>query len=373
MTLWQLTNHSTHTLTVELDSANSFSPVHLEATLNGARTATASGWLTLSKPAKQMLDTITGEYRRHLTRRALILAESKEMDKMFTADSTTNIQWAVSDPNGDRDQHDHDAQELVKAAASTRREPGFNAEEVLTQVVVLTYIDATHHWVGYDALGKPVTLEDKHCKENFDHEWLASVRDSPNKKFRVPVGNKRGEGAPALNGLPHITLRQTRADCVFLSLANALHYFGDFNYGLISTMASPSLVAIKEQHDKGNTLYTAFDYLRDNINHALPKYPLIGIRGRGFDPHSLSGHEIAVCVLLASDGAQNHCVTIMHNMIFDACEVHALPLTQESLDICVRAHSEDCERCVAVAQALLLSPSKKIVAALRRKPHDWRC
>ena len=118
---------------------------------------------------------------------------------------------------------------------------------------------------------------------------------------------------------------------------------------------------------------TAFDYLRDNINHALPKYPLIGIRGRGFDPHSLSGHEIAVCVLLASDGAQNHCVTIMHNMIFDACEVHALPLTQESLDICVRAHSEDCERCVAVAQALLLSPSKKIVAALRRKPHDWRC
>jgi len=324
-------------------------------------------WLKTSPDVSEAVwQDVLQLWMAHMDRRTRARAEATEMHDE-----------AAADLNGRSGTVNKKDMELLVAKQTDGGSEGM--DENITQVTSISYVSAKKTWAGFTALGQVIRMSRQAVYEHFEKSWLDTyVVTHPDIKFKIPVGNLRNANDDADSDLPLIQHRQTTDTCVFFGLASAMSYFGDRNFAVVKAMIGPADQAIKNKHKAAKEYkdgcYTAFHYLRDTVRFQLTKYAVLGIRGRGFDPTTLVLHQLAVCVLLASDGSTNHCVTIMHGLIFDACEKHSLPLSNASLDKCVKVDSADPATFVAVEMALVLEPKSDLVNAMKRLPasRDWR-
>ena len=87
----------------------------------------------------------------------------------------------------------------------------------------------------------------------------------------------------------------------------------------------------------------------------LPKWIQVAkINRRDVDwIHGLEEGSIVVTTLYANNGHVNHAVAIHENLIFDANEKRAMPLSQEALDYCVSTSDKPCT-CIGFFKTYLI-------------------
>jgi hypothetical protein len=155
-----------------------------------------------------------------------------------------------------------------------------------------------------------------------------------NQKFvAIPVGSCRPSAISIFPGLKHeeappVHFMQGDIDwCVFSSLASAFHHTD-----------IPDLVRVARiLQDKSNHLSGGRDCLKDaklivenNVKWLQPKR-----MPKTFQwDNDITPYMFVVGVIKDSTGSCQHAVTIFRTWIYDSNEPFALPLSQESLDIC---------------------------------------
>ena len=213
------------------------------------------------------------------------------------------------------------------------------------------------------------------ARQCFSALFLEKVAANPNKPFRVTVGAPGTSTSQAGLQLFPIAYRQgDRPFCVGLSFASALHYLGCSKAAVAEQHAAQ---AYQYSHSKDLGAFAdknEMDYFNEHMHLIVPQLAH-GKRmfGQSFDLFSVAGHSLAIVNLRGSDGSVNHAITILHGLIFDACETHALLLTQANLDSCIRDRSSnDHIVCLGVHRALQLHPLPSLMRALLAAGHSRR-
>ena len=190
-------------------------------------------------------------------------------------------------------------------------------------------------------------LETEWVELNFDKKFQHLIKnkaDTDSKKcVKIPVGTAKPTSTLAGTEInPVIKYLQNNEDtCVFASIASAIHYMGytDVAFGI----------------KQFEILYQDTKYENNYYEHILGKLvrniAALGIKrfNRGFQiqkikkPNKFDIIEYATMqpdilfhvVLCGKNCSAHHCICIVNNLIFDGNYTNALPLSQESLNLCV--------------------------------------
>lgn len=165
-----------------------------------------------------------------------------------------------------------------------------------------------------------------------------------NKKGFVPIppGNTRSstEAAHTASKVEIHFQQHDRKTCVYSSFASALWSVGIFHLAFE--------VAAKVCETEGDP------FVLKNLASFVYKYPfwLGASKIKNAMHFDIFGYDLssslAVVVLMASDGAINHAVTVHDGLIFDANERYAIPLSQANLDLMCSTESRSAAyKCIA--------------------------
>ncbi len=187
------------------------------------------------------------------------------------------------------------------------------------------------------------------CKEirpqwvcyHFNRVFVELVMLSPDKWFPVPVGNSRpvDEKAPANLLVTKVPIRYQQLDrnhCLLLGVASCLDYCGETEAG------------VKFSHQamqcENLTRDLAIKKLKDAMLQFLPcigDCTIFNVRNaKKRTIKKLSIEDLitrktrfpTVILLLGNDGAYNHAVVVIDDIVFDSTQEFALKLCRESLD-----------------------------------------
>ena len=107
----------------------------------------------------------------------------------------------------------------------------------------------------------------------------------------------------------------------------------------------------------------AFSHVRNVVNNSVGGWDVAPITSH--DPLSPMFCEPVLLQLVGSDGAGTHAVATLGDLIFDATEARALPLSRAALDRCVGARLTGA-RFSHVARAVRLMPGKSVRMRMRQ-------
>ena len=113
----------------------------------------------------------------------------------------------------------------------------------------------------------------------------------------------------------------------------------------------------------GRRFSGAFSHVRNVVNNSVGGWDVAPITSH--DPLSPMFCEPVLLQLVGSDGAGTHAVATLGDLIFDATEARALPLSRAALDRCVGAQLNGA-RFSHVARAVRLVPGKSVHTRMRR-------
>ena len=189
-------------------------------------------------------------------------------------------------------------------------------------------------WVGRMNNGKETSLDESFVRKNFGNAFTDELKISRRGFVDVPVGDNKPSHLhlhPHLEfpGAPPVRYTQSNGKdlCVSKSLASALFPLG-------FTKEAEQIDCFGETILKG-AVVEALDRVMKHARMILPRWIVIEKVPRCFDwEKCLDERQILVGVMLASDGNCSHAVSIHGGFVYDANEVVALPLCQESLDYC---------------------------------------
>jgi hypothetical protein len=175
----------------------------------------------------------------------------------------------------------------------------------------------------------------------FSHIFVELVMLSPNQWFPVPVGNSRpvDEKAPANLLVTKVPIRYQQLDrdhCLLLGVASCLDYCGETE------------AAVKFSHQATQCENLTRDLAIKKLKDAMLQFlPCIGdctiFNVRNAKKRTIKKLSIedlitrktrfpTVILLLGNDGAYNHAVVVIDDIVFDSTQEFALKLCRESLD-----------------------------------------
>ncbi len=215
----------------------------------------------------------------------------------------------------------------------------------------------------FDGLIKlPTSKTADHVLEDIDPKWVryvfnpvfvALVKTTPMQWWPVPVGNKRNDDDS--KKAPHKLMtsveikypQQDKNECVFKATASALYYCGmkhaatHFSRTAASVQYLPRTLAIKTLQDNmivhAPEIAKAVSFNRSTTrrkkNH-LSITKLVETKTRFPTMVIPRGH----------DGSASHAIVVVDDLIFDATQLYAMKLCQQSLDwICGKCGIGDIE------------------------------
>ena len=188
-------------------------------------------------------------------------------------------------------------------------------------------------WFGYCKNSRTnVQLDEAYVLENFSKEIIADVRQMGimgAKKF-IPVSPgapKKHENFPShLRKGPKIKYRQKEGEhtCMVYSFASALHYIGEKQYAS----------EIYKMHKKIVNCKDAVGRFSDYVRQINEKFQFYIFKTKEWNILENAQASLVLVTLGGSNGKQDHCVTLCGKWVFDSNFEYALPLCQESLDLC---------------------------------------
>ena len=175
---------------------------------------------------------------------------------------------------------------------------------------------------------------------NFHPVFLGLTKKAPKRWFPMVLGNPRTEDSPIVPSdlltTVKVNYKQGKYNqCLFKSLASALHYVGLKDGGRFISQKAPtidgldgktSLVEMKKLMRKG--VPQIGDCFSFNTKNGKKKEVCLSIADL---VNNLTIYP-TVIVLVGNDGSVNHAVTVVDDLIFDSTQAFAMKLTQESLD-----------------------------------------
>ena len=191
---------------------------------------------------------------------------------------------------------------------------------------------------------KHVVLDNQWVETNFQKEVLETVRkvgESNKVRYvRLPVGSSNMlQSLEQFRHYPETVYRQNNENtCVFVSIANALHYlqFEDVALQVDNEKRRIMKEGFRDNFERlmmhvSNYLNTqSHQYFRSKycVNRLIEtnKFNLI-------ESGKKKPNIIYHVVLRSKDGSETHAVAVVHSLIFDGNFANAMPLSQQNLDI----------------------------------------
>ena len=210
-----------------------------------------------------------------------------------------------------------------------------NGDEENEEIAIPTRkIPTNAHWIGKLANGETTPVTEEFVTNVFGEAYTAEMKLNIRGYVDVPVGDFKISHLhkhPNLRiiGAPTVAFVQSEGMdlCVPKALASVLHWLGFCE-------EAKKINAYGEQTMYGGTL-NAMDKIRKYAAASvLPRWIQVSLMPVGFQWINLNERDILLAVLTAADGNQNHAVAIHGGYIYDANEVVAIPLCEESLNYC---------------------------------------
>jgi hypothetical protein len=220
------------------------------------------------------------------------------------------------------------------------------------QISGLLYENETRTFIGLEKYGdkgkhRNVSLERDWVTLNFDRAFIdmviAKSTKEKNRFVKLPVGKGRPQQKrkDLINKTPRIAYPQYGADtCVFSSISSALYYLQYEDVALqIDNYKVKLLIAKGELMIHENIMAMVVRFINTESSEKFRKetdilkieYP------QNFDvlDHCSRKPNILYHVVIrCDDGAENHAICIVHNLIFDGNYTNALSLSRENLNAC---------------------------------------
>jgi hypothetical protein len=190
---------------------------------------------------------------------------------------------------------------------------------------------------------KHVVLENEWVEKSFEKEVLKTVRQvgesNKNRYVKLPIGKgKKIVCNEVSSKYPEMVYKQYNDNtCVFVSIANALHYlqFEDVALQIDDEKRKVMKKSYRENFERlmeyvANFLNTlCYETFRKTYTvKKITDTKYFNIIESGKQKPNILYHV----VLRSIDGGETHAVAVVHNYIFDGNFTHAMPLTQLSLD-----------------------------------------
>ena len=222
-----------------------------------------------------------------------------------------------------------------ETAATDLEEDDKKSDEEREEIAIPTRkIPTNAHWIGKLANGETTAVTEEFVTNNFGEAYTLEMKLNIRGYVDVPVGDFK---VSHLHEHPHLriigapTVAYVQSEgmdlCVPKALASVLHWLGFCD-------EATKINDYGEQTMSGGTL-NAMDKIRHYAAESvLPKWIQVSKMQAGLQWEKLLERDILLAVLTASDGNQNHAVAIHGGYIYDANEVVAIPLCQESLNYC---------------------------------------
>ena len=198
-----------------------------------------------------------------------------------------------------------------------------------------------------------IEVSEEEVRNTFGDGFTKELMHSPGRLIDVAVGDYKESRLHLfpnllLSNAPRVHYNQTEGQdlCAFKSLASVVHYLG-----WVEAANRIDDTGIRE----ASTCLDSWKLLYDVTVTYLPKWIQVAkINRRDVDwIHGLEEGSIVVTTLYASNGHVNHAVAIHENLIFDANEKRAMPLSQEALDYCVSTSDKPCT-CIGFFKTYLI-------------------
>jgi hypothetical protein len=219
------------------------------------------------------------------------------------------------------------------------------------QISGLMYDSEDRTFIGLEKYGdkgkyRNVRLESDWVTLNFEQPFIDMVMEKnakeKNRFVKLPVGKGRPQQKrkDLIKKTPRIAYPQYGADtCVFSSISSALYYLEFEDVALQIDDYKNKLIAEGKIMINENLMATVVRFINSQTTEKFRKrtdimkieYP------HNFDvlDHCRRKPNILYHVVIrCDDGAENHAICIVHNLIFDGNHSNALPLSMENLNAC---------------------------------------
>ena len=190
-------------------------------------------------------------------------------------------------------------------------------------------------WIGYFGNAKRTEiLQDSFVNKNFSKAFrtqVMSVAMGGGAFIKIPPGDDHQHKCITAGWSPtdappiHYMQKEGHKTCLVDSFASALHYLG------IKQIASELFQAKKKIIDKPDT-WDRFQACLESKAPLALKCNLLSMSD--WKLTDLKETDLVAASLRGSDGKIDHAITIYGSWIFDSNFTHAMPLNQDSLDLC---------------------------------------
>ena len=225
-------------------------------------------------------------------------------------------------------------------------------------------------WMAGGAVFRVPSLQ---INSMFTAVFVEKLRQNPNRKFCVPIGNRSTLSAIRLPtefvALPTEFLStKSSKTCVGLAIALGLHALGDVENAAVAKRHAPLAVSAVEANRSSNELSYFAALFTDELARLYTVRKLGTLTCEGLLTLARSSPQvIRIINAVASDGCCGHAFCIYNNLIFDSAEKRAMPLEQQWLDRCVRADARDSATFSCVREALFFEPLPRLLDGIKKR------